>query len=327
MKALAQRTGAQYTRILGFGGYRPQRLVPNSEIVEAIDSSDEWIQERSGVRTRHFARDDETMLDMAESAARDAIARSGVDPATIDGAILGSVTHDMFTPAAAPMLADRLGLDSPVAFDLSAACAGYCHGIGVASDLVRAGSASTVLVLGAERLTSVLDPSDRGTAFIFGDGAGAAIVGASDHVGIGPTIWGSDGAAWEAIRPNVLEDGSPGPTITMQGQSVFRWAVWSMAPVALRAIDAAGLSVDDIDVFIPHQANVRIIDAMAKQMKLPERVVIARDIVDTANTSAASVPLAAERLVREGQAKSGDLALQIGFGAGLAYAAQVVEIP
>ena len=163
--------------------------------------------------------------------------------------------------------------------------------------------------------------------FIFGDGAGAAIVGASDHVGIGPTIWGSDGAAWEAIRPNVLEDGSPGPTITMQGQSVFRWAVWSMAPVALRAIDAAGLSVDDIDVFIPHQANVRIIDAMAKQMKLPERVVIARDIVDTANTSAASVPLAAERLVREGQAKSGDLALQIGFGAGLAYAAQVVEIP
>lgn len=327
MKALAQRTGAQYTRILGFGGYRPQRLVPNSEIVEAIDSSDEWIQERSGVRTRHFARDDETMLDMAESAARDAIARSGVDPGTIDGVILGSVTHDMFTPAAAPMLADRLGLDSPVAFDLSAACAGYCHGIGVASDLVRAGSANTVLVLGAERLTSVLDPSDRGTAFIFGDGAGAAIVGASDHVGIGPTIWGSDGAAWEAIRPNVLEDGSPGPTITMQGQSVFRWAVWSMAPVALRAIDAAGLSVDDIDVFIPHQANVRIIDTMAKQMKLPERVVIARDIVDTANTSAASVPLAAERLVREGQAKSGDLALQIGFGAGLAYAAQVVEIP
>lgn len=327
MKALVQRTGAHHTRILGFGGYRPQRLVPNSEIVEAIDSSDEWIQERSGVRTRHFARDDETMLDMAESAARDAIARSGVDPGTIDGVILGSVTHDMFTPAAAPMLADRLGLDSPVAFDLSAACAGYCHGIGVASDLVRAGSANTVLVLGAERLTSVLDPSDRGTAFIFGDGAGAAIVGASDHVGIGPTIWGSDGAAWEAIRPNVLEDGSPGPTITMQGQSVFRWAVWSMAPVALRAIDAAGLSVDDIDVFIPHQANVRIIDAMAKQMKLPERVVIARDIVDTANTSAASVPLAAERLVREGQAKSGDLALQIGFGAGLAYAAQVVEIP
>lgn len=327
MATITQRTGAEFTRVLGVGAYRPERLVTNDEIVAPIDSSDEWIQERSGIKTRRFARPDETMLDMAEAAAREAIANSGIDPSLIDGVLVGSVTHHLFTPAAAPMLADRLGLDKPAAIDIAAACAGYCFGIGLASDMIRSGDASHVLVIGAEKLTDVLDLTDRGSAFIFGDGAGAAVVGPSDHVGIGPTIWGSDGAAWEAIRPNVLEDGSPGPTITMQGQSVFRWAVWSMAPVALRAIDAAGLSVDDIDVFIPHQANVRIIDAMAKQMKLPERVVIARDIVDTANTSAASVPLAAERLVREGQAKSGDLALQIGFGAGLAYAAQVVEIP
>ena len=324
---LTQRTGAPCTRVLGIGAYRPERVVSNDEIVGPIESSDEWIRERSGVRTRHFSRPDESMLDMAEHAALRAIEHAGLDAPSIDGVIVGSVTHDMFTPAAAPMLADRLGLDAPVAFDLAAACAGYCHGIGVASDMIRAGSATNVLVIGAEKLTRVLDMTDRGTAFIFGDGAGAAVVGPSDHVGIGPTIWGSDGSAWQAISPNVQPDGSMGPHITMQGQSVFRWAVWSMAPVALRAVAAAGLTVDDIDVFIPHQANVRIIDAMAKQMKLPERVTIARDIVDTANTSAASVPLATERLLRDGDAKSGDIALQIGFGAGLAYAAQVIEIP
>lgn len=326
MTGLQQSSGAEFTRILGVGAYRPERVVPNSELVEAIDSSDEWIRERSGINTRRFARDDEEMVDLAEAAAREAIAASNVDPATVDGVILGSVTHDMFTPAAAPMVADRLGLQDAVAFDISAACAGYCHGVGLASDMIRAGSATNVLVIGAEKLSRVLDWSDRGSAFIFGDGAGAAVIGPSDHVGIGPTVWGSDGSAWEAISP-VRENGKPGKTIRMAGQQVFRWAVWSMAPVALRAIEAAGITVDELDVFIPHQANERIIDAMAKQMKLPEHVKIGRDIVDMANTSAASVPLAAERMIREGAAKSGDLALQIGFGAGLSYAAQVIEIP
>lgn len=326
MAALAQGVGAEFTRILGMGAYRPERVVPNSELVEAIDSSDAWIRERSGIKTRRFARDDEEMVDLAEAAAREAISAANIDPATIDGVILGSVTHDMFTPAAAPIVADRLGLKDPAAFDISAACAGYCHGVGLASDMIRTGSATNVLVIGAEKLSRVLDLHDRGSAFIFGDGAGAAVVGPSDHVGIGPTIWGSDGSAWEAISP-VRENGVPGETIRMAGQQVFRWAVWSMAPVALRAIEAAGITVDELDIFIPHQANERIIDAMAKQMKLPAHVKIARDIVDMANTSAASVPLAAERMIREGEAKSGDLALQIGFGAGLAYAAQVVEIP
>ena len=263
---------------------------------------------------------------MAEAAAREAIANSGIDPSLIDGVLVGSVTHHLFTPAAAPMLADRLGLDKPAAIDIAAACAGYCFGIGLASDMIRSGDASHVLVIGAEKLTDVLDLTDRGSAFIFGDGAGAAVVGPSDHVGIGPTIWGSDGSGWESIR-QVGEGHQADPKITMAGQSVFRWAVWSMAPVALQAVEAAGLTPDDIDVFIPHQANTRIIDAMVKQMKLPEHVKVARDIVDMANTSAASVPLAAERMIREGQAKSGDIALQIGFGAGLAYAAQVIEIP
>ena len=326
MATITQRTGAEFTRVLGVGAYRPKRLVTNDEIVGPIDSSDEWIQERSGIKTRRFARPDETMLDMAEAAAREAIANSGIDPSLIDGVLVGSVTHHLFTPAAAPMLADRLGLDKPAAIDIAAACAGYCFGIGLASDMIRSGDASHVLVIGAEKLTDVLDLTDRGSAFIFGDGAGAAVVGPSDHVGIGPTIWGSDGSGWESIR-QVGEGHQADPKITMAGQSVFRWAVWSMAPVALQAVEAAGLTPDDIDVFIPHQANTRIIDAMVKQMKLPEHVKVARDIVDMANTSAASVPLAAERMIREGQAKSGDIALQIGFGAGLAYAAQVIEIP
>ncbi|CAM2938838.1 MULTISPECIES: beta-ketoacyl-ACP synthase III [Dermacoccus] len=326
MATITQRTGAEFTRVLGVGAYRPERLVTNDEIVGPIDSSDEWIQERSGIKTRRFARPDETMLDMAEAAAREAIANSGIDPSLIDGVLVGSVTHHLFTPAAAPMLADRLGLDKPAAIDIAAACAGYCFGIGLASDMIRSGDASHVLVIGAEKLTDVLDLTDRGSAFIFGDGAGAAVVGPSDHVGIGPTIWGSDGSGWESIR-QVGEGHQADPKITMAGQSVFRWAVWSMAPVALQAVEAAGLTPDDIDVFIPHQANTRIIDAMVKQMKLPEHVKVARDIVDMANTSAASVPLAAERMIREGQAKSGDIALQIGFGAGLAYAAQVIEIP
>lgn len=326
MATITQRTGAEFTRVLGVGAYRPERLVTNDEIVGPIDSSDEWIQERSGIKTRRFARPDETMLDMAEAAAREAIANSGIDPSLIDGVLVGSVTHHLFTPAAAPMLADRLGLDKPAAIDIAAACAGYCFGIGLASDMIRSGDASHVLVIGAEKLTDVLDLTDRGSAFIFGDGAGAAVVGPSDHVGIGPTIWGSDGSGWESIR-QVGEGHQADPKITMAGQSVFRWAVWSMAPVALQAVEAAGLTPDDIDVFIPHQANTRIIDAMVKQMKLPEHVKVARDIVDMANTSAASVPLAAERMIREGQAESGDIALQIGFGAGLAYAAQVIEIP
>ncbi|WP_322613850.1 beta-ketoacyl-ACP synthase III [Dermacoccus abyssi] len=326
MATITQRTGAEFTRVLGVGAYRPERLVTNDEIVGPIDSSDEWIQERSGIKTRRFARPDETMLDMAEAAAREAIANSGIDPSLIDGVLVGSVTHHLFTPAAAPMLADRLGLDKPAAIDIAAACAGYCFGIGLASDMIRSGDASHVLVIGAEKLTDVLDLTDRGSAFIFGDGAGAAVVGPSDHVGIGPTIWGSDGSGWESIR-QVGEGHQADPKITMAGQSVFRWAVWSMAPVALQAVEAAGLTPDDIDVFIPHQANTRIIDAMVKQMKLPEHVKVARDIVDMANTSAASVPLAAERMIREGEAKSGDIALQIGFGAGLAYAAQVIEIP
>ncbi|KGN42469.1 beta-ketoacyl-ACP synthase III [Knoellia aerolata] len=325
-------SGTAHARIAGIGAYRPRRVVPNSELIEAIDSSDEWIQERSGIKTRHFAGEGESIIDMSEAATRDALAMAGLEAGDVDAVILATVTHPYQTPAAAPQLADRMGMDKPVAFDISAACAGYCHGIALASDMVRGGSAHNVAVIGVERLSDFTSRTDRGTAFIFGDGAGAAIVTAAETTGIGPTVWGSEGDKWDVIAQNeswidVHEQKLDWPTIGMQGQRVFRWAVWSMAPVAQRALDVAGVTVDQLDAFIPHQANTRIIDALCKQLGVPEHVAVARDIVDSANTSAASVPLATERMLREGLAPRGGLALQIGFGAGLSYAAQVVTLP
>ena len=239
----------------------------------------------------------------------------------------------MQTPAIAPAIATELGCDKPVAFDISAACAGFCHGVTLASDMVRAGSATYALVVGVERLSDILDLEDRGTAFIFADGAGAVLIGPSETSGIGPVVWGSDGEHFDYIRQredwrDVIASEEPVmPHLTMQGSAVFRWASFAMAKVGLEALDRAGVSVDDLNCFIPHQANMRITDAMARSMKLPASVKIARDVADQGNTSAASVPLALHRMVADGDARSGDLALLIAFGAGLAYAAQVVVLP
>jgi len=323
--------GAAFSRIMGVGGYRPERVVMNAELVEAIDSSDEWIQERSGIKSRRFAAKDESVVDMSVAASLEALRAAGLEPSAIDAVIVATVTHPYQTPAAAPIVADRLGIHA-AAFDISAACAGYCHGISLASDMVRGGSARHVLVIGVEKLSDFTDLTDRGSAFIFGDGAGAAVVGPSDTPAIGPTVWGSEGAQWKTISQrdswvDVREKDLGWPAIGMAGQSVFRWAVWGMAPVAQKALDAAGVRAEDLDAFIPHQANMRIIDAMIKQLKLPADIAVARDIAETANTSAASIPLATERMLREGEAPHGGLALEIGFGAGLVYAAQVIVLP
>ena len=326
-----------HTRILGIGAYRASRVVPNSEIVERIDSSDEWVQQRSGIRERRWATEDETVRSMGLAASRQALERAGVDARQIDCVIVATVSHFMQTPAVATLIAHDLGADQPAAFDISAACAGFSHGIALASDLVRGGSARHVLVVGVERLSEITDPDDRGSAFIFADGAGAAVVGPSETPGIGPVVWGSDGEQYDLIRQRedwrdvVGSDTQPGsgvmPHLTMQGNPVFRWASFTMAKVAQQALDAAGVSPDDLDVFVPHQANMRIIDAMARSMKLPAHVRIGRDIADQGNTSAASIPLALDRMMVEGEARSGDTALLIAFGAGLAYAAQVVTVP
>jgi 3-oxoacyl-[acyl-carrier-protein] synthase-3 len=325
--------GGTHSAILGLGAYRPSRVVPNAEVVEAIDSSDEWIRQRSGIRQRRWAAPEETVQMMSVAASRDALAAAGIEPAQVDCVIVATVSHLLQTPAVATMVAHELGTERAAAFDISAACAGFCHGVALASDMVRGGTAKHVLVIGVERLSDLTDRGDRGTAFLFADGAGAAVVGPSDEQGIGPVVWGSDGEQAHLIRQkedwrDVLEQETPAmPHLVMQGNPVFRWASFEMAKIGQQTLDRTGISVDDLDVFVPHQANMRIIDAMARSMKLPERVQIARDIAEQGNTSAASIPLALSRMLEEGTAKSGDTALLIAFGAGLAYAAQVVKVP
>lgn len=338
-RARAQRadlltpTGARHARILSVGSYRPSRVVTNEEICLRIDSSDSWIRERSGIVSRRFAAPEESVTDMAEAAARTAIERAGLNPADIDAVLVATVTHPYQTPSSATLLAHRLGATPAAAFDISAACAGFCYGIALASDMIRGGSARNVLVVGTEKLSDFLDLDDRSSAFIFGDGAGAIVVGPSDTPGIGPTVWGADGSQWDAIINKKSwidyrdDPDREWPALTMAGPAVFRWAVWQMSPVAQKALDASGLTAADLDAFIPHQANVRIIDAMVKELRLPPELPVARDVAETGNTSAASIPLAMDRMLSEGEAPHGGRALLIGFGAGLAYAAQVVELP
>ncbi|GAA2323784.1 ketoacyl-ACP synthase III [Streptomyces violaceusniger] len=327
--------GAPYARILGVGGYRPTRVVPNEEILKHIDSSDEWIRSRSGIATRHWAGPDETVAAMSVEAGGKAIADAGVTPEQIDAVIVSTVSHLKQTPAVATEIAHLLGTGKPAAFDISAGCAGFGYGLTLAKGMITDGTAEHVLVIGVERLSDLTDLEDRATAFLFGDGAGAVVVGPSKEPAIGPTVWGSEGdksdtitqtLPWDVYREQDAADVRY-PALRQEGQSVFRWAVYEMAKVAQQALDEAGVSADELDAFIPHQANMRIIDSMIKTLKLPEHVTVARDVETTGNTSAASIPLAMERLLATGQAKSGDTALVIGFGAGLVYAATVVTLP
>lgn len=348
---LKQAPRHENTRVMGVGAYRPSVIVTNEDVCEWIDSSDEWIRQRTGIVTRHRAPADVSVIDMAEGAAREALQKAGIEAFQLGAVIVSTVTHPYATPSAAASLADRLGATPAPAFDISAACAGYCYGIAQADALVRSGAAKYVLVVGAEKLSDVIDNTERTISFLLGDGAGAVVIGPSDTPGIGPSVWGSDGSKWDAIgmthsmldlrelatagkhggalseEEAAVTGAAVWPTLRQDGQTVFRWAVWEMAKVAQQALDAAGIAADDLAAFIPHQANMRIIDEMAKKLKLPESVIIARDIADAGNTSAASIPLATHRLLQENPQLSGGLALQIGFGAGLVFGAQVIVLP
>ncbi|MHB9864604.1 beta-ketoacyl-ACP synthase III [Streptomyces sp. YIM S03343] len=330
---LRPSSGPAYARIAGVGGYRPSRVVRNEEIAPRIDSSDTWIRERSGIAERRRAGEQESVAVMGAAAAGKALAHAGVTPDRIGCVLAATSTHFRQLPALAADIAHRVGTAQAAAFDLSAACAGFTHALTVAHDLVRGGSAGHVLVVGTERMSDLIDHDDRATAFLFGDGAGAVVVSPSDTPAMGPVVWGADGSQKHAIDQSAswlqLRHDPPErfPALTMQGPTVFRWAVTEMARAARKALDTAGIDAADLDAFIPHQANLRIIDALTTTLRLPARVAVSRDIVHTGNTSAASIPLAMEQLLASGTVRSGSLALTIGFGAGLSYAGQVVTLP
>jgi 3-oxoacyl-[acyl-carrier-protein] synthase-3 len=329
---LNQYETVRFSRIYSLGASRGDLLVTNDDIAGPIDSSDEWIRQRTGIITRRRASPEQSLMDMAVDASKEAIAGAGISPSEIGAVIFSTISHPYQTPSAATLLAELIGANPAPAFDISAACAGYCYGIAQADALVRSGVAKYVLVVGGEKLSDFIDPTDRSISFLLADGAGAAIVGPSDEAGISPTVWGSDGSHWSSVSmtSSLLDfrDGEASwPTIRQDGLTVFKWAVWEMVKVAKEALDVAGIQAEDLSALVTHQANIRIIDELVKQLKLPESVAVARDIVNTGNTSAASVPLAMHQLLKDSTVQPGGLALQIGFGAGLAFAAQVVVLP
>jgi 3-oxoacyl-[acyl-carrier-protein] synthase-3 len=314
--------GAPGARILGLGAYRPRRRVTNAELEQVMDTNDEWIRTRVGIAERRWASEDETLVEMAVAAGGKALAASGLAPDEVDLVVLASASLRAPIPGIGPQVAHRLGIPRPGAFDLNAGCAGFCYALGMASDAIRSGDARNAVVIGVERLTDVTDLTDRSTAVIFADGAGAAVVGASDEPGIGPVAWGSDGDQYSAI-----EIAAGRSTMTMAGQAVYRWATTKLTETLALAMEKAGVGPGDIDVFAPHQANLRIVESMTKRLGFGPDVVVARDIVQSGNTSAASVPLALSALLESGEAKSGDLALVLGYGAGLTFAGQVLVLP
>jgi 3-oxoacyl-[acyl-carrier-protein] synthase-3 len=314
--------GAAGARIVGIGAYRPRRRVTNDELAQTMETNDGWIRTRVGIAERRWASEGESLAEMAVAAGGKAIADSGMAPSDIDLVIVASASLPTPIPGVGPQVAYRLGIPRPGSFDLNAGCAGFCYALGVASDAIRSGDARTALVIGAERLTDVTDLTDRSTAVIFADGAGAVVVTASDQPGIGPVAWGSDGD-----QHNAIEIAAGSSTMTMAGQAVYRWATTKLTDTLVQAMERAGVGPADIDVFAPHQANLRIIESMTKRLGFRDDVVVARDIVQSGNTSAASVPLALSALVESGEAKSGDLALVLGYGAGLTFAGQVLVLP
>jgi 3-oxoacyl-[acyl-carrier-protein] synthase III len=322
MRVTQGRAGA---RILAFGGYQPARVVTNDELSETIETSDEWIRSRVGIASRRIAGPDESLADMAAAAGGKALAASGLSPGDIDLVIVATCTPEAPIPNTAATVARRLGIMAPGAYDLNAACAGFCYALAAASDSVRAGTATNVLVIGAEKLSQWVDWTDRSTAIIFADGAGAAVVSPladeDDPAGIGPVVWGSDGDMADKI---IINDRNS--FIHQEGQAVFRWATTALHPVAKEACRRAGVDPAELTAFVPHQANLRIIEAIARKLGAPQAIV-ADDIVTSGNTSSASIPLALSRMAERGELPSGSPALLLGFGAGICYAAQVITVP
>ena len=332
-KSLSNMTKPFGSKVTGIGVYRPKRKVSNDEIAPLIDSSDKWIRERSGIIQRRYASDKETVAAMAIAACEEALLNSKISSVDIDLVILATATNPAQLPNLAMEIATKIGATEAGAYDIGAACSGFSYGLSIASQAVLSGDCRNVLIVGSERMTDFVSEKDRGTAFLFADGAGAFVVSPSEKTEISAPTWGADGNLndWICMTKDwptyMNEKDGDFPALKMEGQKVFRWAITEMVGIAHKTLEKAGIGVEDLGAFVPHQANQRITDHIAKSLNLPPHVAIARDGVNMGNTTAATIPLALDTLRRNGEVKSGDLALLMGFGAGLAYSGQVIVVP
>ncbi|MCC7412800.1 MAG: ketoacyl-ACP synthase III [Gammaproteobacteria bacterium] len=319
-----------YSRIAGTGSYLPDKVVTNADLEKIVDTTDEWIRERSGIHQRHVAADDETTCDLAEHAARRAIEAAGVEAGSIDLIVLATTTPDLVFPSTACLLQERLGIHDCAAFDIQAVCTGFVYALSVADKFVRTGAARCALVVGAETFTRIIDWSDRKTCVLFGDGAGAVIVEAADAPGVLSTHLHADGryADLLLVPAGVSKDYQKlrghGAFVRMEGNQLFKVAVNTLSGIVEEALTANGIGIDAVDWLIPHQANKRIIAATARKLGLSdERIIVT--VAEHGNTSAASIPLALDVAVRDGRVKRGQLLLLEAFGGGLTWGAALVR--
>lgn len=309
------------SRIAAVGHYQPAKVLTNEDLAGMVDTSDEWITSRVGIRTRHIAGPDEPVDELAAHAAAKALASAGLTPADIDLVLVATSTAVDRSPNMAARVAARLGVPRPAAMDINVVCAGFTHALATADHTVRAGAASRALVIGADKMSDVTDWTDRTTCVLVGDGAGAAVVEAADEPGVGPVLWGSVPEMGHAVRI----EGEPA-RFAQEGQSVYRWATTQLPPLARQACERAGYAPADLAAVVLHQANLRIIEPLAEKLGAVNAV-IARDVCESGNTSAASIPLALSKLVERGAISTGDPVLLFGFGGNLSYAGQVVRCP
>ncbi|MFB7543471.1 beta-ketoacyl-ACP synthase III [Streptomyces zaomyceticus] len=315
------------TRIAALGHYQPAKVLTNHDLAELVDTDDAWITSRVGIRTRHIAGPDEPVDELAAYAAGKALATAGLTPDDIDLVLVATSTAIDRSPNTAARVAARLGMTSPATMDLNVVCAGFTHALATADHAVRAGGSRRALVIGADKMSAVADWTDRTTCVLVGDGAGAAIVEAVDEEeagaapGIGPVLWGSVPEMGHAVRI----EGTP-PRFAQEGQSVYRWATQQLPALARRTCERSGIAPEELAGVVLHQANLRIIEPLAAKIGAVNAIV-ARDVVDSGNTSAASIPLALAKLVERGELPSGAPVLLFGFGGNLSYAGQVVRVP
>ena len=308
------------SRLIGAGSYQPSRILDNEELSGLVETSDEWIRTRVGIRERRIA-DTETVADMAIRAGQDALGHAGISAEDLDLIVVATTTAQDRSPSTAGRVSAALGANSPAVFDLNAACSGFTHALAVADQAIRSGAATTALVIGAEKLSDFTDWTDRTTCVLVGDGAGALVLTASSTSGVGPVHWGSVPALSSAVR---IEE--PGMRFQQEGMSVFRWAISEAAKHALAACEVAGVRPEELAGFVPHQANLRIIEPLAKQLGIPAEIT-ACDVVTSGNTSSASIPIALAKLIRNGDLPPNAPVLLFGFGGGFAYAGQVIHTP